>query len=133
MMIAALTFVLSVVILYTVEFFSKSFFIINSTRMVKAMILPFTVVFIALFPIVFLVVSLARLIIDHIFGMEYSKEKPVFGLTDVNQYLKTMHRVKATDLDLDKKIFQNALDIRIQVGAGSRLYDPAHGDRSGWP
>lgn len=112
--IAALTFVLSVVILYTVEFFSKSFFIINSVRMVKAMIFPFTLVFIALFPVVFVVVSLARLIIDHIFGMEYSKEKPVFGLTDVNQYLKTMHRVKATnaDLELDKKIFKNALEFK---------------------
>lgn len=113
-MIAALTFVLSVVILYTVEFFSKSFFIINSTKMVRAMILPFTLVFIAIFPVVFIVVSLARFIIDHIFGMEYSKEKPVFGLTDVNQYLKTMHRVKAidSDLELDKKIFKNALEFK---------------------
>lgn len=113
-LIAALTFVLSVVILYTVEFFSKSFFIINSARMVKAMILPFALIFVALFPVVFVVVSLARLIIDQIFGMEYSKEKPVFGLTDVNQYLKTMHRVKAADadLELDKKIFKNALEFK---------------------
>ena len=113
-LIAGLTFVLSVVILYTVEFFSKSFFIINSSVMVKTMIFPFTLVFIALFPLVFVVVSLARLIIDQIFGMEYSKEKPVFGLTDVNQYLKTMHRVKASNpnLELDKKIFKNALEFK---------------------
>ncbi len=112
--ICALTFLLSVVILYTVEFFSKSFFIINSNRMVKAMIFPFAVVFIVLFPVVFTVISLARLIIDQIFGMEYSKEKPVFGLTDVNQYLKTMHRVKPSDpnLELDKKIFKNALEFK---------------------
>lgn len=113
-LIAALTFLLSVLILYTVEFFSKSFFIINSGKMVRAMILPFTLAFIVLFPVVFVVVSLARLVIDHIFGMEYSKEKPVFGLTDVNQYLKTMHRVKSADsgLELDKKIFKNALEFK---------------------
>ena len=112
--IVVLTFVLSVIILYTVEFFSKSFFIINSNKMVNAMAFPFAVIFAVLFPIVFTVISLAKLIINKVFGLEYSKEKPVFGLTDVNQYLKSMHRVKQTDrnLALDKKIFQNALEFK---------------------
>lgn len=112
--IVLMTFILSVIILYTVEFFSKSFFIINSSKVVNMMAIPFAVIAIALFPIVFPVISLARLIINQIFGLEYSKEKPVFGLTDVNQYLKTMHRVKQSDhdLDLDKKIFQNALEFK---------------------
>src|SRR5690606_39534744 len=45
---------------------------------------------------------------------EYSKEKPVFGLTDVNQYLKSLYRVKQSDgkLDLDRKIFENALEFK---------------------
>jgi CBS domain containing-hemolysin-like protein len=112
--IAILTFLLSVIILYTVEFFSKSFFIINSNSMLKAMVFPFTLFFIVLFPIVFTVISLARFIISHIFGLEYSKEKPVFGLTDVNEYLKTMHPVKGggRNLELDKKIFENALEFK---------------------
>lgn len=112
--IAVLTFALSVIILYTVEFFSKSFFIINSNKMVRAAALPFVVIFTALFPIVFAVISLARLIINKVFGLEYSKEKPVFGLTDVNQYLKSLHRLKQPDpnLDLDKKIFKNALEFK---------------------
>lgn len=110
-----LTFTLSVVILYTVEFFSKSFFIINSNRMVKALALPFAALFALLFPVVFLIVSLARFIINHVLGLEYSKEKPVFGLTDVNDYLKSMHRrIKQADrnLELDKKIFKNALEFK---------------------
>jgi Hemolysins and related proteins containing CBS domains len=112
--IIVLTFLLSVIILYTVEFFSKSFFIINSNKIVRAMAVPFAIIFAILFPIVFTVISLARLIINRVFGLEYSKEKPVFGLTDVNQYLKTMHRVKPTDrnLELDKKIFKNALEFK---------------------
>ncbi len=112
--IIILTFLLSVIILYTVEFFSKSFFIINSNKVLNALAVPFVVVFVVLFPLVFTVISLARLIIDKVFGLEYSKEKPVFGLTDVNQYLKTMHRVKPgnRDLDLDRKIFQNALEFK---------------------
>lgn len=112
--IALLTFVISVIILYTVEFFSKSFFIINSNKMVRAMALPFVVLFTILFPLVFTVISLARLIINKVFGLEYSKERPVFGLTDVNQYLKSLHRIKYNerDLDLDKKIFKNALEFK---------------------
>lgn len=112
--IIVLTFLLSVVILYTVEFFSKSFFIINSNRMLTAMAIPFALLSLVTFPVVFTVISLAKLIINHVFGLEYSKEKPVFGLTDVNQYLKTMHRVKPKDreLDLDKKIFKNALEFK---------------------
>jgi putative hemolysin len=82
--------------------------------MVKAMALPFAFVSVILFPVVFTVISLARFIIHHVFGLEYSKERPVFGLTDVNHYLKSMHRVKQTDrnLELDKKIFKNALEFK---------------------
>ena len=69
--IIVLTFTLSVVILYTVEFFSKSFFIINSNRMVKAMAVPFAILSTILFPVVFSVISLARFIIDHVFGVVY--------------------------------------------------------------
>ncbi len=112
--IVTLTFVLSVVILYTVELFSKSFFIINAGRVVRVMAIPFAVFFVALFPLVFTVISLAKLIIDRVFGLEYSKQKPVFGLTDVNEYLKTMHRIKPgkRDLELDEKIFKNALEFK---------------------
>lgn len=112
--IAILTFVLSIIILYTVEFFSKSFFIVRSQKVIKALIIPFTAIFVALFPVVFSVVSLAKFIINHLFGLEYSKEKPVFGLTDVNQYLKSMHRIRPTDTDkeLDRKIFKNALEFK---------------------
>lgn len=112
--IIILTFVLSVIILYTVEFFSKSVFIINSNKMVQAMAAPFVIVFVILFPIVFTVISLAKFIINYVFGLEYSKEKPVFGLTDVNHYLESMRRIKQADrnLELDKKIFNNALEFK---------------------
>jgi CBS domain containing-hemolysin-like protein len=114
LVIVSLTFVLSVIILYTVEFLSKSVFIINSNSMVKAMAVPFAVVFVILFPVVFPVISLAKFFVNYVFGLEYSKEKPVFGLTDVNHYLKSMHRIKQSDrnLELDRKIFNNALEFK---------------------
>lgn len=112
--IALITGILGAVMLYTVEFFSKSFFIINSRKVLRALALPFAVIFVVLFPVVFTVISLARFIISNVFGLEYSKERPVFGLTDVNQYLKSLRRVKPADddLELDRKIFRNALDFK---------------------
>ncbi|HET7180324.1 MAG TPA: hemolysin family protein [Chryseosolibacter sp.] len=112
--IVILTFILSVVILYTVEFFSKSFFIINSNRVLQALAIPFLFIFAPLFPLVFAVISLARVIVSKVFGLEYSKKKPVFGLTNVNHYLKSLRRKKPVDrdLDLDKKIFKNALEFK---------------------
>ena len=48
--IIVLTFILSVIILYTVEFFSKSFFIINSNKMLTWLTFPFVGIFVVLFP-----------------------------------------------------------------------------------
>ena len=112
--LVSLTFVVSVIILYTVEFFSKSFFIINSNKVLMTMAFPFLVVFIPLFPVVFTVISLARLMINKVFGLEYSKERPVFGLTNVNHYLTSLRRKKQVDrnLELDRKIFKNALEFK---------------------
>jgi len=112
--IALITGILAVVMLYTVEFFSKSFFIINSKKVLRVLALPFAAIFAVLFPVVFIVISLARLIINNVFGLEYSRERPVFGLTDVNQYLKSLRRVKPAndDLELDRKIFRNALEFK---------------------
>lgn len=112
--IIIVTFVLSVILLYTVEFFSKSVFIINSHKVIKVMAVPFLIIFVILFPLVFSIISLAKFISNHVFGLGYSKEKPVFGLTDVNHYLKSMRRIKQADrnLELDKKIFNNALEFQ---------------------
>jgi CBS domain containing-hemolysin-like protein len=78
------------------------------------MAIPFALLSVLLFPLVFSIISLAKFIIVSVLRLEYSKEKPVFGLTDVNQYLMTLHKIKPDDedIELDKKIFHNALEFR---------------------
>jgi CBS domain containing-hemolysin-like protein len=109
-----LTFVLTIVVLYTVEFLSKSFFIINSNTMMAVLAWPFVLISIALFPLVYSVISLAKFISLYILKLEYSMDKPVFGLTDVDQYLKSIHWIKPAEqnIELDKKIFTNALEFK---------------------
>jgi CBS domain containing-hemolysin-like protein len=113
--ITVLTFLLTIIVLYTAEFLSKSLFVINANKMVSAMAIPFVLFAIVLFPIVFSIISISKFVIVSMLGLSYSREKPVFGLTDVNQYLQIIHRMKPADehnIELDKKILNNALDFK---------------------
>ena len=114
LMAGALTIVLTIIILYTVEFLSKGFFVINSNRVLVILAIPFAIVAIVLFPFVYTIISLAKLISVYVMKLEYSMDKPVFGLTDVSQYLKSIHHEKTPEenIALDTKIFTNALEFK---------------------
>lgn len=108
------TLVSTLIILFTAEFLPKSLFLINPNFMLTALAVPFRVLFIILSPITFTIVYLSRFVIVHILRLEYSEEKPAFGLTDMNHYLKNTLKVKHEDeeIELDKKIFHNALEFK---------------------
>jgi putative hemolysin len=108
------TFLLTVFILYTVEYLSKSFFVIHGTAVVLGLSIPFVFVFIVLFPFVYLIITLARIISTYVMKLEYSMEKPVFGLSDVTQYLKTIQTEKPAEANIavDTKIYTNALEFK---------------------
>lgn len=110
----ALTITLTIIILYTVEFLSKGFFVINSNRVLVILAIPFAIVAIVLFPFVYTIITLAKLISVYVMKLEYSMDKPVFGLTDVSQYLKSIHLEKTPEenIALDTKIFTNALEFK---------------------
>jgi putative hemolysin len=112
--IVVLTVLLTIVVLYTAEFLSKSLFVINSNKMITILAIPFALFAVILFPLVYAVISFSKLIIVSFLKLEYSQEKPVFGLTDVNQYLKIIHRIRPDEenIELDKKILNNALEFR---------------------
>lgn len=109
-----LSLVFTVVVMYSVEFASKSFFVINSTRVILALAIPFALVAIALFPLVYALITLAKFLSLYVVKLDYSMDKPVFGLTGVDNYLRTLHRSgqEEQNLDLDKKILTNALQFR---------------------
>ncbi len=108
------TLLATTLVLFTAEFLPKSLFLINPNVMLTALAVPFNIIYYILFPLVISIVSLSKFVITKIFRTEYSDEKPVFGLTDLNHYLKNMLRVKHEDedIELDKKIFHNALEFK---------------------
>ncbi len=108
------TLISTLLILFTAEFLPKSLFLINPNLMLATLAVPFRIVYIILAPLTFLIVYLSKVVIVHILRIEYSEEKPVFALTDLNNYLKSMLKVRHEDedIELDKKIFHNALEFK---------------------
>ena len=108
------TLLATILVLFTAEFLPKSLFLINPNLMLTALAVPFNILYYILSPLVISIVSLSKFVITKIFRSEYSDEKPVFGLTDLNHYLKNMLKVKHEheDIALDKKIFHNALEFK---------------------
>lgn len=108
------TIISTLIILFTAEFLPKSLFLINPNLMLSALAVPFRIMFYILSPITFTIVYLSKVVIVYVLRLEYSEEKPAFGLTDMNHYLKNMEMVKHENLEieLDKKIFNNALEFK---------------------
>jgi putative hemolysin len=108
------TVISTILVLFTAEFVPKSIFLINPNAMLRIFALPFLIISYLLYPLVFIIVGLSKLVIIHILRLDYSEERPVFGLTDLNHYLKNMTKVLHADeqIELDKKIFHNALEFK---------------------
>lgn len=108
------TTVSTLFILFTAEFLPKSLFLINPNLVLATLAVPFNICYWILYPLTFTIVGLSKFVITKILGVKYSEGRPVFGLTDLNNYLKNMMKVKHEDeeIELDKKIFHNALEFK---------------------
>lgn len=104
----------TLLILFTAEFLPKSLFMINPNLVLSALALPFVVMYTVLAPVTFTIVNLSKFVIKKVLRLEYSEETPLFGLTDLNHYLRNMQKVSHEDeeIGLDKKILHNALEFK---------------------
>lgn len=112
------TVISTLIILATAEFLPKSLFLINPNLMLSALAIPFAATYAILKPITYSILSGSNLVLKHVFRMDYSEEKPVYGLTDLNHFLRNMQKVSHEDeeISLDKKILHNALEFgEVQV------------------
>lgn len=108
------TIISTIVVLITAEFTPKSFFLINPNWLLSIFALPMLLFYYLLFPIVFTVVSLSRLIITHVFRLKYNEDKPVFGLTDLNNYIQNtlLNSNPENKVELNHNLFSNALEFK---------------------
>ncbi|GEO04227.1 hemolysin [Adhaeribacter aerolatus] len=108
------TIIAAMLALIVAEFIPRSLFMIRANTMLNVLAVPLLISYYILYPVVFLVVGAIRLVMVKILKMEFSEEKPVFGLTDVEQYIrKRLYQQEATKVpEVDVRIFHNALEFR---------------------
>lgn len=107
------TLISTIIVLVTAEFIPKSIFLLNPDRMLAVLAMPMQVIFYLMFPVTFLVVGTSKFFIQSIFGYEYSDNKPVFGLTDLNNYIKnTLSSKEEQTSEVDTKILNNAIEFK---------------------
>ena len=112
------TAISTLIILATAEFLPKSLFLINPNLMLSALAVPFAATYVILKPITYTILNVSTIVLKSIFRLDYSEEKPVYGLTDLNHFLRNMQKVSHEDeeISLDKKILHNALEFgSVQV------------------
>ncbi len=104
----------TLVVLVTAEFLPKSLSLINPNRMLSFLSVPIYVIYILFYPAVWIIVNLSKLFIEKVLRLEYSEDKPIFGLIDLNQYIKRMIDDKEVEKkqEVNAKIFTNALEFK---------------------
>jgi len=108
------TIVATILILITSEFTPKSVFLINPDAILEFLAIPIWVIYTLMFPLVWVTVGLSKWFITKVLRLNYSEEKPAFGLTDLNHYLQNLNRKVSTEqeAEVDHKIFHNALEFK---------------------
>ncbi len=113
MLLVVQTIVATLIVLFTAEFLPKSIFLINPNWMLTILSFPMLLIYWIMYPVVWAVVNISRLLIIHVFHLEYSEDKPAFRLTDLDNYIKnTLLSDEESNVELDTRIFNNALEFK---------------------
>lgn len=108
------TIIATIIVLVTAEFIPKSLSLISPNRMLSFLSIPIFTIYIIFYPAAWLIVNLSKLFIEKFLRLEYSEDKPIFGLIDLNQYINSMidDQEDERKQEVDAKIFTNALEFK---------------------
>lgn len=119
--LAVQTVLATLLVLVTAEFTPKSIFMIDPNSLLSFFALPFRIIYIILYPIVYIIDQVSKFTIVRIFRFKYQENTLVFGLTDLNDFIRnTLSEQASSDVSspshtnhrVDAKIFNNALEFK---------------------
>lgn len=113
-LILLLTTVIStILILVTGEFLPKNLFRINPNRTLSVFAVPLFLVYMILYPIVFITNKIARFILTFFLGTKFPEKKISFGRIDLHHYIQesTSPNVQRQELENEVKIFKRAMGL----------------------
>ena len=104
----------TIIVLITAEFLPKSLFMLNPDTMLTVFALPMAAIYYLLYPAVWVITGVSRFMIVKGLRFDYSEDKPVYGLTDLNNYIKKniLNIEQEEEPEIDAKIFNNAIEFK---------------------
>jgi len=108
------TIISTAIVLLTAEFLPKSLFLINPNFFLSIFAIPLYFIYWLLYPAVALIVKMSKFIIIRVLHLDFQEDKPVFGLTDLNEFIQSRFAEvnERAPVDVDTKIFSNALEFK---------------------
>ncbi len=112
------TLISTLVVLFTAEFLPKSLFMLEPNRILKWLALPMLFIYYLLWPLTVVVTWVSKILIIKVFRLTYNEDKQVYGLADLNTFIKNMvapanSQFGAEDLaEVDEAILTKAIDFK---------------------
>lgn len=110
------TLLSTILVLFTAEFTPKSVFLLNPNWLLSILAIPFRVIHLIMKPVVWVIIGLSRWMITKVLRRPYEEDKPVFRLTDINEFVQRNVQSANSNEDenqvVDAKIFANALEFK---------------------
>lgn len=107
------TIISTLVVLVTAEFLPKSLFLINPNGILKFFAIPMRLFIWLMIPLTYVIVWLSKGVIVKVMRLEYAEDKPVYNLTDLNNYIRNTLSIEPdAKIEVDTKIFHNALEFK---------------------
>ncbi|MDN4165826.1 hemolysin family protein [Cytophagales bacterium LB-30] len=107
------TILSTLLVLITAEFTPKSVFLINPNFSLSLFAVPLVMVYYLMYPLVQIIVGLSKFTIKNLFRLEYSEDRPVFRLADLNVYIDHVSQDSEESAnEVNTKIFSNALEFK---------------------
>lgn len=119
-LLAIETLILTLIFLPFADYLPKSLALIHPDAFLEKLAVPLWVIYQAIAPLVRVLVGVARLFNKYVLQQDVTELRPVFGLTDLNNYLQHLNQGPADaeeDGQVDAKIFNNAIgfrDVRVR-------------------
>ncbi|RMG83428.1 MAG: HlyC/CorC family transporter [Bacteroidetes bacterium] len=106
------TIISTLLVLFTAEFLPKVLFSVNPNKVLQMLSIPIIIIYYILSPVVRIIVFISNLVLKMLFNTEIKPENPVFGRTDLNNYLRQIADNNSHEtLENEVQILQNALEF----------------------
>ena len=108
------TIISALLVLLVAEFIPKTLFRINPHKLMKDLALPMMILYIILYPLIFIYIGISELIIKYIFRMKITPEDYKLSTVDLSDYLQEYADKNEEDEDIQQgiELVKNAIDFQ---------------------